>query len=356
MRRTFWTPTACRSSRSPGTPDLIGDLRDAERPAAPSRVKAIDASPPGLLEEALSYFRASAEPGTPRGNSMVWQASSREKVPRSVSRCRKWECRRLRPTLRGASWSRKRRRAAQELANLVSKLAQLTGLHDDRIAEDGPVVRDKLAGKGGHEQHLCLWPDQAQTLGEHPPVHARHHNVRQQHVDRSAVGLGDLQRLFAARRLPNVVAFFPHEEVHRHAEYPRVVIHHENGLRAPLPLQPNGRRSLCVWRQVRGSPLVHDLPGKAQQGRHGAIRWSTGRSAKLQNRARCSATAVYGSTRKSSSGVVRPATRRSCASWAMLKVVRWALSRISSKGACLVMRTASWSSGTQRSATIIRPL
>src|SRR5713101_2039638 len=76
---------------------------------------------------------------------------------------------RLRPTLRGASWSRKRRRAAQELANLVSKLAQLTGLHDDRIAEDGPVVRDKLAGKGGHEQHLCLGPDQAQTLGEHPP-------------------------------------------------------------------------------------------------------------------------------------------------------------------------------------------
>src|SRR6266699_2838960 len=119
MRRIFWTPSACRSSQSLGAPDLIRDLRDAKRQAAPFRVKAPIEPPPPTPEQAVSQ-----EPRV----AIQWVAGvQREEGPQerqllpemgmhAAVALRPLHGLRLQATLRGASLSRKGRRVAQELA------------------------------------------------------------------------------------------------------------------------------------------------------------------------------------------------------------------------------------------------
>ena len=69
-------------------PDLIDDLGEATGGTTVRQ---------GSDRDISWNSRASGEPGTARGNSMGWQALNAEKVPKGVSHCRKWECRRPSP-------------------------------------------------------------------------------------------------------------------------------------------------------------------------------------------------------------------------------------------------------------------
>ena len=160
---------------------------------------------------------------------------------------------------------RKERSAVECLAHFVSQTRQGERFRDQRISGDRPVVIEELGCKGGHEEHLRLALDRAQQVGELPPVHPGHDDIGQQQMNRSSVSLGDPQRVFSVRRLEDMVAF-SRKDIPRQGEYPRVVIHHEDGFPGQASFQPSRLPECPIWTHVCRCLAIHDLRAHVPPG------------------------------------------------------------------------------------------
>src|SRR5450759_475811 len=90
---------------------------------------------------------------------------------------------------------------------LVSKLLRRERFADElRLTIEDAMANDRLFGGARHEQHPRGRPRPGENLRQLAPTHSRHHDIRDEQVDRPIEGVGERESLVPARGLEHLVA------------------------------------------------------------------------------------------------------------------------------------------------------